>query len=143
MTNHPDFSDNPRKCNNNVGTMWCWHRRYSLGDNYTSKYNHSDFSVWEEMKKEIMHREKAIAILPLYLHDHGDITMRTTSFNDAFDSGQVGFIFFRRNKIEELGYNRATKKAIEAACEILRGEVEDYDRYLRGEDEDEDEDYDQ
>lgn len=26
---------------------------------------------------------------------------------------------------------------IEAACEILRGEVEDYDRYLRGEEEEE------
>lgn len=137
MTNHPDFSDNPRECNDNVGTMWCWHRRYSLGDNDSSKYNHSDFSGWEEMKKEIMHREKAIAILPLYLHDHGDITMRTASFNDAFDSGQVGFIFFRRNRIEELGYNRATKKAIEAACEILRGEVEDYDRYLCGGEEEE------
>ena len=137
MTNHPDFSDNPRECNNNVGTMWCWHRRYSLGDNDSSKYNHSDFSGWEEMKKEIMHREKAIAILPLYLHDHSGITIRTTSFNDAIDSGQVGFIFFRRNRIEELGYNRATKKAIEAACEILRGEVEDYDRYLCGGEEEE------
>ena len=86
-----------------------------------------------------MHREKAIAILPLYLHDHGGITIRTTSFNDAFDSRQVGFIFFRRNRIEELGYNRATKKAIEAACEILRGEVEDYDSYLRGGEEEEEE----
>ena len=136
MTNQIDFNDNPRECNVNVGAMWCWHRRYSLGDNDSSKYNHSDFSDWDEMKQEIMRREKVIAILPLYLYDHGDITMRTTSFNDAFDSRQVGFIFFRRNRIEEIGYNRATKKAIEAACEILRGEVEDYDRYLRGEVED-------
>ena len=31
--------------------------------------------------------------LPLYLMDHSGLAMQTTSFNDPWDSGQVGWIY--------------------------------------------------
>jgi hypothetical protein len=37
-------------------------------------------------------------ILPLYLYDHGGITMSTGSFGDPWDSGQVGFIYVSKEK---------------------------------------------
>ena len=33
--------------------------------------------------------------LPLYLMDHSGLAMQTTSFNDPWDSGQVGWIYVR------------------------------------------------
>ncbi len=44
-------------------------------------------------------------ILPLYLYDHGGITMSTGPFSCRWDSGQVGWIYAEKKKfIEETGY---------------------------------------
>lgn len=49
--------------------------------------------------------EKYVEILPLYLYDHSGITMSTTSFNDRWDSGQVGYIYASREDfINNTGY---------------------------------------
>ncbi|HOO12216.1 MAG TPA: hypothetical protein PK684_04600 [Bacillota bacterium] len=47
-------------------------------------------------------------ILPLYLYDHGGITMRTNPFSCPWDSGQVGWIYASKQKfIDETGYSEA------------------------------------
>ena len=75
-------------------------------------------------------REKAV-ILPLYLYDHSGITMSTGSFGCPWDSGQVGIIWVSHEKIRE-EYGEVTAETIEKAERCLRGEVEVYDLYLRG-----------
>jgi len=124
---------NPRIENHNLGKMWCWHRRYELGDADRSKYDTDNFSGWSEMKAAIMKDIKPIAILPLYLYDHSGITMSTRPFSCPWDSGQVGFIFFTRENLKDLGYKVACKSAVEKAIACLEAEVRDYDAYLCGE----------
>ena len=115
---------NPRVEFDNLGTMVCGHRRYSLGDiQLNSK---EEFDVYIKDKNNIM--------LPLYLYDHGGITISTTPFSCPWDSGQVGFILASKEKVRACyGTSRVTKKVQETVLEGLKREVLIYDKYLTGE----------
>lgn len=122
--------DSPRTWDN-LGTMVCFHSRYDLGDKHN--YNHNDYNGWDEMEKAIIKNEKVGAILPLYLYDHSGITMNTTGFSCNWDSGRVGFIYVSKETIlKEYGGKIVTKKLKEKVEGYLKGEVETYDQYLRG-----------
>lgn len=74
-----------------------------------------------------------IVSLPLYLYDHGDITMSTGSFNDPWDSGQVGFIYVTKEEIKkEYGVKRVTKGVRDKVLALLESEVKTYAIYLEG-----------
>mgnify|MGYP001428497464 CR=1 FL=1 len=118
------YPENPRDWDN-LGTMVCWHRRYLLGDEH-------NFESPEKFFREVNH--KNAIILPLYLYDHSGITMNTTGFHCPWDSGLVGFIYVKKEKIrEEFGVKRVTKKIRKIVEECLVNEVKIYDFYLRGE----------
>ena len=52
--------------------------------------------------------ESSVVILPLYLYDHGEITMSTGRFSCPWDSGQVGWIYCTKERfIAETGYTEA------------------------------------
>jgi len=127
---HDEDANSPRE-DDNLGTMVCFHNRYSLGDKHD--YNSSNYNGWDEMERDIIKNEKVGVILPLYLYDHSGITMNTTGFSCRWDSGQVGFIFISKEKMrEEYGYKRITKKLIERVKGYLINEVKYYDSYLTG-----------
>ena len=47
--------------------------------------------------------------LPLYLMDHSGLAMQTTSFNDPWDSGQVGWIYVsKEDALKEFGGEKMT-----------------------------------
>ena len=119
-----DGSEGPREWDN-LGKMYCWHKRYNLGD---EKLPTDSYGGWDEIKKYLIKEKGAIpdSILPLYLYDHSGITMRTTPFGDRWDSGQVGFIYTTEAKLKEMGSPKTRMK------DILRGEVKVYDQYLTG-----------
>lgn len=113
----------PRKDMDNLGTMVCWHGRYELGDEQPSE---SPFEFRSELPKDIIE-------LPLYLYDHGGITMNTAGFSCPWDSGQVGFIYVSRADVrEQYGWKRITKAREQQILGYLKAEVETYDQYLRG-----------
>lgn len=129
---------NPREWDN-VGKMVCWHRNYLLGDEQPScspsEYlfglmcdrefgRHRYFLPDEEVVGEENIRkyiDKHFYVLPLYLYDHGGITMSVSKFSCPWDSGQVGFIYAPRECDEYPDMEKG-----------LIGEVETYDKYLRG-----------
>lgn len=77
--------------------------------------------------------ERKHVILPLYLYDHSGITMNTTGFSCPWDSGQVGWIYASKDDIlKEYGGKNLTQEKREKAETLLRGEVEYYDHYIRG-----------
>ena len=129
---HENYPENPREWDN-FSTMVCFHRRYNLGDKHT--YNHHDYNGWDEMEKDIIKNENVGVILPLYLYDHGGITISTTPFHCNFDSGQIGFIYVSRKTIFEniRGYKILTKKLKEIVTERLLNELKCYDQYLQNE----------
>jgi len=67
-------------------------------------------------------------ILPLYLYDHGGITMNTGGFSCPWDSGQVGWIYASYEDVrKEYG-----SLDLDRAESLLKSEVESYDHYLTG-----------
>jgi hypothetical protein len=137
--------ENPRKWDN-LGTMVCAHRRYSLGDDngldnakaFVRQHlsdelctrNGWDLDHVPDLERAIEHTGQAV-LLPLYLYDHSGLTMKTTSFSCPWDSGQVGFIFVSKATLrQEYGYTRLSSKRVSHVVDALKGEVEVYDQYI-------------
>ena len=119
-----EFAENPREWDN-LGTIVCWHRRYNLGDQH--EYDSpQDFYESEEYKN-------AFAILPVYLYDHSGITISNTDFGDRWDSGQIGYIFVTKEKVQQEYGSEITEAMKELIRERLIAETELYDKYLQGE----------
>jgi len=116
---------NPRE-DDNLGTMLCMHRNYSLGDDPKAGR--------EEISDHLEGRKKDIAIsLPLYLYDHSGITISTSPFSCPWDSGIVGTIFVNKEKVRKwYGIKRITKAVEQKVVESLKSEVKVYDDYLTG-----------
>ena len=124
-----DDPTNPRTdwdCN--LGTMYCKHRSYTLGDE-----DAQDISEYNYKTEQRETPTKGYTILPLYLYDHSGITMNTTGFHCPWDSGCVGYIYLSDEKArKEYGWKNITKKRREQLTAYLKAEVETYDQYLTG-----------
>lgn len=81
---YDEFGDSPRNWDN-LGTMICFHNRYTLGDKHD--YDTDDYNGWGEMEKAIIKDNDVAIILPLYLYDHSGITIATSPFGCRWDSG--------------------------------------------------------
>lgn len=127
----PDVNpENPRDWDN-LGLMVCFHGRYDLGDKHS-------FKSPEELQ-EFLAEEKPPVLLPLYLYDHGGISISTKSFigraqHAEWDSGKVGYAYITRDTLlKEFGIKRITAKLLAQATKILQAEVATYDQFLNGE----------
>src|SRR5580692_11428356 len=99
----------------NLGTMACWHTRYNLGDIQPKQSS-------EEWLAD--NAPKGSVVLPLYLYDHGGITMSTGPFLCPWDSGQVGYIVATPEAIRKEFSCKRIGKVIRAKVEkILIQEV--------------------
>lgn len=123
----------PRDLNDDgLSTMICFHRRYSLGDS-DHGYESDDYESWDHFREELEKDFKGGVILPVYLYDHGGLTLRTTPFNCPWDSGQVGFIVASADAIRKLcGVKRISAKLRENIEEQLRDEVRLYSYFVEG-----------
>lgn len=112
---------NPRVGYDCATTMWCWHGRYTLGD----EADRPSEPMTDAQIRALMRRRKdpVVAIKPVYMCDHSGLTISTTPFSCIWDSGQIGWVFITRSQSAEWGGD--LDKAIEA-------EVSSYDHYLRG-----------
>lgn len=114
-----DSPESPRNWDN-VCTMVCFHRRYTLGDNHS--YDNGDeffedilHNICEmeyEEFEELSTREKyklacesdKVYIQELNLYDHSGLTISTSSgypYNDSWDAGCVGWIYVSKEKAME------------------------------------------
>jgi len=115
--------ESPREWDN-VGTMICSHRNYTLGD---EQFHADDYEGWDDLKQYLIKERKAVIVLPLGLYDHSGITMYVGDTHDRWDGGQVGFIYCTQEDID-----REWNGDDEQAEKYLRGEVSTYDQYLTG-----------
>lgn len=130
-----DSGESPRDWDN-LGKMVCFHGRYTLGDKHDIR--HEDFAGWDEMERYIIKELKAVVILPLYLYDHGGISISTGTFQGRavhadWDSGRVGFVYLDAETIKkEYSVKRISKQLKEKVEKILIAEVKTYDDFIRG-----------
>jgi hypothetical protein len=71
----------------------------------------------------------SVIYLNLHAYEHGGITMNTSGFSCGRDSGQVGWIYVTKSKIESEGLKDKSKEQI---LEYLNNEVKTYAKYLEG-----------
>lgn len=98
-------------------------------------------SQWDKWK--LLEKHAHIVYLPLYLYDHGGITMSTSDFSCGWDSGRVGYIYTDKDTIlknvgafvDERGnlVKANEKNWKKAAYKSMTDEVHMYDMYLQGE----------
>jgi hypothetical protein len=117
-----DSPQSPREWDN-LGTMYCFHRRYGFGDKH---------GLTVEQASKIEDSSDYIA-LPIYMYDHSGQTIKTTPFSCPWDSGKLGFIAVSKEKVRKEYNWKVITKARKALIEnYLKGEVETYDTYIRG-----------
>lgn len=110
-----------------------WHRRYDFNTRKEDKNKEP-----EQFLREA--KEKGYIVLPLYMYDHSGIAFSTSKngypFNCPWDSGQYGFIFWTREKIEAgqgAGYcKRVTAKKKAFLIDQLIKSVELLNQYVSG-----------
>jgi hypothetical protein len=101
-----EYPLNPRDWDD-LTTMVCFHRRYTLGDKHGLSADIS--SSWQFIHDYLVKEKETAVIYPLYLYDHSGISMKMGSpFTEAeahhasWDSGQVGFIYIDKVAAEKL-----------------------------------------
>lgn len=92
----------------------------------------NDFDYWI-LEEELTHPDyeypSSIVCLPVYMYDHGGVTINTDGFSCPWDSGKIGIIFTDYEKLKECGMHKYSDEHIE---KCLKSEVQIYDAYLTG-----------
>ena len=115
----------------NLAKIICFHSRYNIGDKHD--YKHGDYSSYDEMAKDIIRKEDAAVIMPVYMFDHGNIQIATTPFSCPWDSGQIGWAVVSKEMArKEYSCKRVTKAIIAKITSVVEGEIETYSQYLEG-----------
>ncbi len=154
-----EYPDNPRNWDN-LGTMICFHRNYYLGDVEESKRYGGPRDFLESLAEQLlpdgnryyydeeddeidrlegMSMEELLdlvktknVILPLFIYDHGGVTMNTSGYSCPWDSGQVGWIYISHDIINKEYGRPIDEETIKLVTEVLEAEVKLYDYYLTG-----------
>lgn len=83
----------------------------------------------ETVRKAI---EKEVILLNVFMYDHSGVAFSTGSFNDPWDSGQVGVIYVTKEKIRHEYGKRITARTIRRVTKYLEGEIEEYSAWASG-----------
>lgn len=121
---------NPRADCDSLSKMICFTKRYDLGDS-NADYKSSNYNSFQELKRDIIKREKPVVILPIYMYDHSGIAIDVNPFSCPWDSGQIGYIFMN-GYIARENWNkkRISPKLKEKIKNLLIAEIEEYNTFL-------------
>lgn len=133
----------------NLSVLYCWHPDYVLGD---EQFGRGDHESMEAVVEYLRTERKATIIVPLFLLDHSGISMNTGPAIDwsrydewscadiesrgrfvgdeaGWDTTHVGYAYTTDELVAKLG---VTGDA-ETLQRYIVEEVQEYDRFLRGE----------
>jgi len=119
----------------NLGTMLCCYRGYTLGD---TQFKPGLYASHEELLEGHGYDPKHDIWFPLSVYDHSGLSMYITGTggyrqHESWDSSMVGVIVVSRAKVRnDFACKRVTKDVREHAEHILRSEVDTYNKYLTG-----------
>jgi hypothetical protein len=117
--------ESPREWDN-LGKIEMYHRQYAFP-------HEGGFKDDQEGLEALLKSDDIAVVLPIYMYEHSGITIRTFSFNDRWDSGQVGYIYATKEDVREaFNVKRISKKTLSRVEKNLISEIETYYKYLRG-----------
>lgn len=135
LINQDEMAENPRTTWDNFGKMVCFPPEYNLGDAHKIKDIHHLIAMLTENKDKYI-------FFPLRLYDHSGITISVNNnypYTDKWDSTFVGFIYVELDNTEISNWSKEwiekyhkNKTKQEIISDILKSEVEIYDKYLTG-----------
>ena len=118
VVEHDEFPIDPIEYSDVLFAMF--HKRYNLGSPHS--INPDDFDGWSEMQE---HLESTFDyVTPIYMYEHSCIAFSTTSFEDRWDSGQVGFACAN---YKDFGLTE-WQDLYSIVCSLL----EEYENYING-----------
>jgi hypothetical protein len=121
--------ESPREWDN-VTTMVCIGKYGYLGDKH--EYKRDNFNSWDELKEQICKDYNVFMIKPLYVYEHGGITISTSPNSCRFDTSFVGFIFIEEKQWMSM-MGEDMDRSEDRLNRIIDSELETYDKYLQGE----------
>jgi len=111
-----DHGESPREWDN-LSTMYCWHRRYTLGDTQADLPDDMDV---------------ATIMINIYAYTKGGISIATHPFMCQWDSGQLGIAIVTPEEVIA-NYGDFSQESQQKAIKCIESEVEVYNYYLQGE----------
>jgi hypothetical protein len=124
-----DSNDSPRSWDN-LSKMIFIGSHSRLGDNHDFHDSHESF---EAHQADIEKQLDIAIILPVYAYIHSGMTISLSPFSCRWDSGKLGWVVVTKQAIREnWNIKNVTKKYIEMAMNIVEGEIETLDQYIRG-----------
>jgi hypothetical protein len=129
-----DDSDpqNPREWDN-LGTIYTAHRRMQPEKDFDDNFDINEVFTGKagDFRKSFL--QKYIA-LPIWMYNHGGVTISTTPFSCPWDSGFFGIIAIDVEKArQEYGWKKINKQRRKKIETYLQGEIETLDSYYTGE----------
>lgn len=91
---------------------------------YSRRYNLNETDIeqpetLDELEKAIKEKYDIMAILPLYMFEHGNMLLDVADFGDRWDSGRIGFVFVTKENAKEFEL-KDEKDAIESIKEGIK-----------------------
>lgn len=130
---YDDSAESPREWSN-LGTFYTAHRHYLPEKQFEEHFELEE--VYENGRLGLFNKgflKKHIA-LNIYLYDHSGQTISSGPFSCRWDSGWFGMVAVSIDKVKkEFGWQQLTAARRKKIEQYLQGEIDTYDRYLRGE----------
>lgn len=131
VVRYDEYSPNPRTEYDTFGRLFCFHRRYNLGDKHD--YRSEDYAGWGEFLEQLRKDFDIAVVLPVFMMDHSGLSVSTS--DDMFracdlagwDWGMIGWCFCERSDVlKNFGGDD------EKAKQCLRAEIELYNQFVSG-----------
>jgi len=121
---HDRDCESPRECSN-IGIMALFHRRMNVPNESGMDAPDVQAHVGEGFSG---------VVLPVYMYEHGGVSLSTRPFSCPWDSGQLGVIYVSWETLrEEFGEDEDEDVLRDRAEVWLQSEVEGFGQWLNGE----------
>jgi hypothetical protein len=111
-------------------TLELSHGRYDLGD---KDANTGRNESWEAVEQEIREEHQVIAMKKVYLLDHSGLRIKTSPFNNAWDSGMVGYAYVTEESLPDYSDTQHDRPDRDKIQTWIDDRIKQYDQYLSGE----------
>jgi hypothetical protein len=98
---------------------------------FTLAHRHRDYVFGDDTFRDISELPDAddVISLPVYMYEHGGITINTTGFSCPWDSGKVGVVYVYKDAAQQHGYT-LDEAGVEQIKDALRAHVQMWDCYI-------------